>query len=76
MADDLKKRKTDQIRVNVHEDCEMQERSKEWNLTPQQIKDAVKKVGPMVKDVKGTRQIGLREYESRSRRGKRGVTLI
>lgn len=53
MADDLTKRgKPDQIRVNVHEDWELRERSKEWNVTPQQIKDAVKKVGPMVKDVK------------------------
>lgn len=53
MADDLtKKGKPDQIRVNVHEDWELRERSKEWNVTPQQIKDAVKKVGPMVKDVK------------------------
>jgi predicted DNA-binding protein YlxM (UPF0122 family) len=57
MADDLKKRgKPDQIRVNVHEDWELRERSKEWNVTPQQIKDAVKKVGPMVKDVK--RELG------------------
>lgn len=53
MADDLTKRgKPDQIRVNVHEDWELRERSKEWNVTPQQIKDAVKKVWPMVKDVK------------------------
>ena len=53
MADDLTKRgKPDQIRVNVGEDWELRERSKEWNVTPQQIKDAVKKVGPMVKDVK------------------------
>jgi predicted DNA-binding protein YlxM (UPF0122 family) len=57
MADDLSKRgKADQLRVNVHEDWEMRERSKEWNVTPQQIKDAVKKVGPMVKDVK--RELG------------------
>jgi Protein of unknown function (DUF3606) len=45
MADDLSKRgKPDQIRVNVHEDWELRERSKHWNVTPQQIKDAVKKV--------------------------------
>ena len=57
MADDLTKRgKPDQIRVNVHEDWELRERSKEWNVTPQQIKDAVKKVGPMVTDVK--RELG------------------
>jgi len=57
MADDLTKRgKPDQIRVNVHEDWELRERSKEWNVTPQQIKDAVKKVGPMVKEVK--RELG------------------
>ncbi|MEY2508575.1 MAG: hypothetical protein QOH01_2904 [Verrucomicrobiota bacterium] len=57
MADDLSKRgKPDQIRVNVHEEWELRERSKEWNVTPQQIKDAVKKVGPMVKDVK--RELG------------------
>jgi Protein of unknown function (DUF3606) len=38
MADDLSKRgKPDQIRVNVHEDWELRERSKEWNVTPQQI---------------------------------------
>jgi predicted DNA-binding protein YlxM (UPF0122 family) len=53
MTDDLSKRgKPDQIRVNIHEDWELRERSKEWNVTPQQIKDAVKKVGPMVRDVK------------------------
>lgn len=57
MADDLTKRgKPDQIRVNVQEDWELRERSKEWNVTPQQIKDAVEKVGPMVKDVK--RELG------------------
>jgi hypothetical protein len=53
MPDDLTKRgKPDRDRVNVHEEWELRERAREWGVTPQQIKDAEKKVGPMVKDIK------------------------
>ena len=42
----------DASRVNVHEDYELRYWSKKFGVTPQQLKDAVHKVGPMVKDVK------------------------
>lgn len=57
MSDDLTKRgKPDQIRVNVHEEWELKHRAQEWGVTQDQIKTAVKKVGPMVSDVK--RELG------------------
>jgi Protein of unknown function (DUF3606) len=57
MADDLTKRgKPDRDRVNVHEDWELRDWAKELGVTPQQLKDAEKKVGPMVKDIK--RELG------------------
>jgi hypothetical protein len=52
MADD--KTKTgpqDRQRVNVHEDYELRYWSTKFACTEEQLKAAVKKVGPMVKDV-------------------------
>lgn len=57
MADDLTKRgQPDRDRVNVHEDWEVRDWAKKLGVTPQQLKDAEKKVGPMVKDIK--RELG------------------
>jgi len=53
MADDLTKRgQPDRDRVNVHEDWEVRDWAKKLGVTPQQLKDAEKKVGPMAKDIK------------------------
>lgn len=53
MADDRSKiGKPDRDRINVNEDYELRDWSKKLGATPQQIKDAVKAVGPMVADVK------------------------
>jgi Protein of unknown function (DUF3606) len=43
--------KPDRERVNVQEPYEVDRWAKKWNVTPQQVKDAEKKVGPMVKDI-------------------------
>ena len=46
MADDKSKtRPQDSSKVNVHEDYEVQYWTKKFGCTPQQLKDAVKKVG-------------------------------
>lgn len=53
MPDDLSKRgEPDQIRVNVHETWELNRWAKELGVTPEKLKEAEKKVGPMVKDIK------------------------
>lgn len=52
MADDKSKSGgPDRDRVNVHEDYELRDWSKKFGVTPEKLKEAVKKVGPMVKDV-------------------------
>ena len=58
MPDDLKDTgKQDDIRVNVHEPYEVRDWAKTLGVTPDQLRDAVEKVGPMVKDVK--KQLGV-----------------
>ena len=43
--------KADRDRINVNEDYELQDWATRFNVSKDKIKDAVKKVGPMVKDV-------------------------
>jgi hypothetical protein len=53
MADNKSKRgKPDRIRINVNEDYEKTYWKKELDVSGQQLAAAVRKVGPMVKDVK------------------------
>lgn len=53
MADDRSKRgKPDRIRINVREDYEFNYWKKELDVSGQQLAAAVRKVGPMVKNVK------------------------
>ena len=53
MADD--KSKTggpDRERINVNEDYELRDWSEKFGVTPDELKTAVKKVGPMADDVR------------------------
>lgn len=53
MSDDRAKRgKADRIRINVHEDYEFKYWKRQLHVSGQQLAAAVKKVGPMVKNVK------------------------
>jgi len=53
MADDTNKRgPADRIRINVHEDWEVDYWRKELGVTPEQLRDAVKQVGVMAADVR------------------------
>lgn len=53
MSDDLKNRgPQDRARVNTSETWELKYWTKEFGVTEQQLKDAVKAVGPMVTDVR------------------------
>lgn len=53
MADDPKKTgKADRDRINVNQDYELQDWSKSLGVTPEQLKQAVQAVGPMVADVR------------------------
>lgn len=57
MSDD--KSKTggpDRQRINTSEEYEVRDWSKKFGVTPEQLKDAVKKVGPMADDVR--RELG------------------
>lgn len=57
MADDKTKTgKPDRTRVNVNEPYELTYWRKKFAVTPDRLKQAVKKVGPMVKDVE--RELG------------------
>ncbi len=57
MTDDLSKRRPqDASRINVNEKWELQYWCKELRVTADELKQAVKKVGVMVKDVR--RQLG------------------
>lgn len=52
MADDKSKAgAADRARVNVNEAHELNYWTGKWNVTEQQLRDAVKKVGAMTKDV-------------------------
>ena len=42
----------DRARINVNEDYELRDWSKKFGITPDELKAAVKKVGPMVDDVR------------------------
>lgn len=44
--------KADDIRINVNQDYELRDWSRELGVTPEKLKQIVTKVGPMVKDVK------------------------
>jgi len=46
----------DRQRINTGEEYELRDWSKKFGVTPEQLKDAVKKVGPMADDVK--RELG------------------
>lgn len=53
MPDDKHKvGKPDRDRINVHEPYELRHWCAHFGVTEQQLRDAVKKVGPMVADVK------------------------
>ena len=53
MSDDLKNRGSqDRAQVNTSEAWELEHWTKELGVTEQQLKDAVKAVGPMVTDVR------------------------
>ena len=52
MADDKSMTgKPDRDRINVEEDYELRDWSEKFGVTPDEIKSAVQKVGPMAKDV-------------------------
>lgn len=53
MPDDKTKTgKDDDIRINVHQPYELHDWSRKLNVTTDELKRVVTKVGPMVKDVK------------------------
>ena len=52
MADDKSKSGgQDRIRINTNEDYEVRDWSKKFGVTPEELKAAVKAVGPMANDV-------------------------
>ncbi len=52
MADSTKEvGKPDRDRVNVNEPYELNDWSKKWSVSHDELKKAVQKVGPMAKDV-------------------------
>jgi hypothetical protein len=52
MPDDTRKAgQADRIRINVHEDYELRDWSRKLGVTRWEVKAAVKKVGPMARDV-------------------------
>ena len=46
----------DRARINVNEDYELRDWSQRLGVTPEKLKEAVKKVGPIAHDVK--RELG------------------
>lgn len=53
MSDDLKNTgKQDDIRINVNQDHEVSYWTKELGVSEAKLREAVKAVGPLVKDVK------------------------
>jgi hypothetical protein len=52
MADDKSKvGKNDRDRINVNEDYELEDWSKKYGVSKEELRAAVKRVGPMAKDV-------------------------
>jgi hypothetical protein len=52
MSDDKSRRgPADRIRINVHEDFELNDWSRKLGVTRWEVKAAVRKVGPMARDV-------------------------
>ena len=52
MSDDKSKAgKVDRDRINIHEPYELRDWSKKYGCTPEELKQAVQKVGPMAADV-------------------------
>jgi hypothetical protein len=52
MADDRNSRgQQDRIRINVHEDYELRDWSKKFDVTPDQLRQAVDAVGVMAQEV-------------------------
>ena len=59
MADNLNKTgRADDTRINIHQDHELRYWSRRLGTTAEQLRSAVRAVGPMVKDVK--RHLGIR----------------
>ncbi|MEO5375971.1 MAG: DUF3606 domain-containing protein [Alphaproteobacteria bacterium] len=57
MSDNLQKRgPADRIRIDTDQEYERRQWAKKFGVTPKELVDAVKKVGPMVDDVK--RELG------------------
>lgn len=58
MADDPSKRgKQDRDRINVNEDYEVRDWAKSLGVSEDELRSAVAKAGPMVKDVKAHLQL-------------------
>jgi hypothetical protein len=58
MPDDLTKTgRADDARINIHEDYEVRYWSQKLGVTHDQLKEAVRAAGPMVRDVK--RHLGI-----------------
>lgn len=52
MSDDKKKvGKADRDRINLNEDYEVRDWAEKFNISAKELRDAVKEVGPMAKDV-------------------------
>jgi hypothetical protein len=52
MTDDKTKRgPADRARINVHEDYELRDWAERFHISPEKLKDAVAKVGPMAANV-------------------------
>jgi hypothetical protein len=51
MPDDPTKHARDAKRIDISEDYECRYWSKKFNVTPEDLKRLIEKVGPMVKDV-------------------------
>lgn len=59
MPDDKTNRGSpDNQRINVHEDYELRRWAREFGVSEQRLKDAVKKVGTMAKDV--AKELGVK----------------
>lgn len=58
MSDNLSKTgKADDIRINIHQDHEVRYWSQTLGVPPERLKQVVREVGPMVRDVK--RHLGV-----------------
>lgn len=52
MDNKLKTGKADDARININESYELQYWSEKFNVTREQLRDAVEKAGPAVEDVR------------------------